>query len=340
MHVSTSFNEITAPLLYRSISIGDKEAKGDVLYSASMEEGQPPRKSMNKKACLTYVRELEIMAHKPDDCPQDEFAKYDSLQDVDVLRLSFAIPEKRDTIYPKRTTDHMVHSGKACRVSRHVRAGKVVISNTNSARALPLVEIPQESVHTLVTAFSFRDSPLADLKAATVRATTPFHGSTAKSKRAIYICWLPHSKAAMKLYFDPVTPRLGGGVGGPDPRGVEIAEIGLDLVTGIVDQAMRVDFPNEIIIVNIEGLGNGIRRDHQRRKSLEPIEPSKWEAALKYAIEHPPKDCSERKTAEEAGKITFKFISMQTYLEEYDWRGEFTAEEVEKWLNPKNKRRG
>jgi hypothetical protein len=73
---------------------------------------------------------------------------------------------------------------------------------------------------------------------------------------------------------------------------------------------------------------------------LELIDPSRWEAVLKYAIEHPPKDCSGRKTAEEARKITFKFISMQTYLEEYDWRGEFTAEEVEKWLNPKNKRRG
>jgi hypothetical protein len=261
MRVSTSFNVIIAPLLYRSISIGDKEAKGDVLYSAPMEEGQPPRKSMNKKTCLTYVRELEIKAHRQDDCPQDQVAKYDSLKDVDVLRLSYAIPEKRDTIVPKRTTDHMVHTGQACRLSRHIRAGKIVISNTNIAQVLPLVEIPQGSVHTLVTAFSFRDYRLPDLDAAAARATTPFHGSTAKSKRAIYICWLPHSKAQLKLWFESVSWRFGGGVGGPDPRGLAIAEIGLGLVTRIVDQAMYADFPNDIIIVNIEGLGNGIRKD-------------------------------------------------------------------------------
>lgn len=340
MQVSPSFNTITAPLLYRSISIGDKEAKGDVLYSAPTEEGQSPRKSMDKKACLTYVRELEIVNHAHDDCPYTQFAKYKSLNTVDVLRLFYAVPVKRDTLLPARSNDHFALGGSSCRVARHVHAGKLVLFNLNISQTTPLLEIPQESVHTVVTAFSYRDIPRTYLKAALARATTPFLGNTAKSKQAIYICWLPHPRAEMKLWFESIQPRRGGGVGGPSARGVEIEEICHEFVSDLVDVAMDVDVPNEIIIVNIKGLGNGIPKEWRRRKALEPIDPFKWEAALKHAIEHPPRDCNGRKTPEEARKITFKFISMKTYLEEYDWRGEFTAAEVDKWLCTISKRRG
>lgn len=295
---------------------------------------------MDKKACLTYLKELEIINHAHDDCPYTQFAKYKSLNTVAVLRLFYAVPMKRDTLLPARSNDHLALGGSPCRVARHIHPGKLVLVNLNISQTTPLHEIPQESVHTVVTAFSYRDIPQTYLKAALARATTPFLGSTAKSKQAIYICWLPHPRAELKLWFESIQPRLGGGVGGPNARAVEIKEICHELVLELVDVAMDVYVPNEIIIVNIEGLGNGIRKESQRRKALEPIDPSKWEAALRHAIEHPPKDCNGRKTPEEARKISFKFISMQTYLEEYDWRGEFTAAEVEKWLYTISKRRG
>ena len=38
------------------------------------------------------------------------------------------------------------------------------------------------------------------------------------------------------------------------------------------------------------------------------------------------------KSEEEARQVTFEFVSMKTYLAEYDWEGEFTQEQLEPWM--------
>jgi hypothetical protein len=43
------------------------------------------------------------------------------------------------------------------------------------------------------------------------------------------------------------------------------------------------------------------------------------------------------KTDEDCRKVRFKFVSMTTYLAEYDWEGELTEEQVKLWLLRKGK---
>jgi hypothetical protein len=258
MRVSTSFNEITAPLLYRSISIGDKEAKGDVLYSAPKEKGQLPRKSVNKKTCLTYVRELEVVNHSDDNCPQIQFAKYKSLNTVDVLRLYFPTPKKQETFQAHICTDHLVYGGSACPAICNIRAGKIVISNTGIAEPIPPFMDPQRTIHTIVSAFT-HDDELPLLLNPYNDSSILFKGSTAKSKRAVYILWLPHPKAVMRIAYATVSQAQ---------RAVDIGDICSDFVDEVVLQAMEVDFPNDIVSVNIEGLEAGIKEEDGRQQAM------------------------------------------------------------------------
>jgi hypothetical protein len=340
LRVSPTFNAVAAPLLYQSICIGDKSAKGDVSYSAPVIKRQP-RKSLTKAICLTYVKELEILAHKDADCQHIDFEKYPSLAKVDVLRLSLPLPDRRDTTAPAINTDHLAYGGPTCRLTSQIKAGKIVSFNTCIARPIHHLDLPQESLHTLVTAFTYDDVLPSIGKSS--RDTITFKGSTAKSKQAIYVLFQRHWLSQFKSNFvnvvrDPGPPKQLP-TGGPNLRKIKGEALCSSFVNEVIKQAMQVDFANDIVIVNINALGKTGNKRGRLNDDLvmQAQEPSYWKTLVKEEIASLEKmtDKSARrnkKTAEEAGKIKIRYISMEEYLKEYDWRGCFKESEVEEWL--------
>jgi hypothetical protein len=154
MRVSSTFNAVTAPLLYRSLRIGDSTTKFDPLYTAPLIDGQSPRKSLDKSRCLQMVKELAIVAHSEVDCPHSHF---DGPKKVDVLRLSLPLPIKRNTQKPSTTTNHLEYGAHRCPLTSSIKAGKIVAFNTAMSQPIHLLDVPQDSLHTLVTAFSYSD---------------------------------------------------------------------------------------------------------------------------------------------------------------------------------------
>jgi hypothetical protein len=346
MRVSVPFNNVTAPLLYRSIRVGDTTAEFDVLYSATQTADQRKRKSLNKKACLAFVRELDILAH-------DEAYCLDRLnglpKEVDVLRVSLPLPKERFTPSPEPTTNHLEYGGYSCPLAASIEAGKIVSFNTCINRPIHLTDLPQESLHTLVTAFTY-DDVLAMDGDHTSTAMISFVGSKATSKRAIYILWMRHPHSRIKTGFarDPALRHGAMQTGGSARTAIRIGQTCSSFVYNLVQRAIQVDFPNDITVVNIDGLvtiNSAIYSTRRGEAVMQSASTSHWkklvedQIAISLAPDLDPTIKASMKTPEEARKINIKYITMQTYLEEYDWTGEFTEAEVEEWRYSPNLRR-
>jgi hypothetical protein len=103
----------------------------------------------------------------------------------------------------------------------------------------------------------------------------------------------------------------------------------------ILDAAQIADCPNSITIVNLESIGD---RFETREEGYSPAE-SVTKAVQKAYLDSIPifAGTSGKKTAEQAQQVKIKFVSMATYLAEYDWKGELTEEEVRPWLDADGK---
>jgi hypothetical protein len=333
MRVSPLFNALSAPVLYRAISIGGiSETSNDVLLSVPSLDCQPPRLSLDKAACLTYVKELEVIAHEENDCP---YAICDSLEEeVDVLRISLITPKKPNKQWSASAIAHLGSATSSCLLIKSISAGKVVLFNSPK-QTIRLLETPQGSLHTIVTAFPYFSHALKRnrMYPLVLKTKKPFNGSTATSRRSILVSW---------NHDPPCTMRRACVVLGR--RGVDVALYKMTQnrracaahVHMLVRGAMKNDNPGDIIVVNIDGV-----LAHE----------SEWPTPPTHAVSESPatttywKNRIEReiislsnqpgiKSPEEARKINIKYISMQTYLKDYDWRGEFTQDEVKDWYSP------
>jgi hypothetical protein len=91
--------------------------------------------------------------------------------------------------------------------------------------------------------------------------------------------------------------------------------------------------PNDIVLVNLE-IPAGRDISLEDRKDMTPVQlatDTKQKAYLAYLARNGT-TFPEFKTAEQARQVKFTFVSMPTYLAEYDWEGELTEEEVRPWL--------
>jgi len=93
--------------------------------------------------------------------------------------------------------------------------------------------------------------------------------------------------------------------------------------------------PNSIILVNIENLFDE-RLEAGEYKDMTAAEAATLDTQTAY-LESPhlvnsPYRRRRWKSEEEARQVTFKFVSMETYLAEYNWEGDFTEEEVRPWM--------
>jgi hypothetical protein len=335
MRVSNEFNAITAPILYRSISIGRNT--DNLLYSAPGIEGRP-RKSVDKGTCLAYVKELEIFAHTEEECPSTIFDP----RGIQILRISLPLPDGRHSFDLRSTTDHLAYGGRSCPMASSIHPSKIIIFNTSLENPIHLLDIPQDSLHTLVTVCSYSDTT-HNIEGTAIR---PFKGSSSMARQAIYVlrCHDPLSSVETGPRLkdgekEKTVPRRMKCRRGMPPA---VDPMCRHFVQDLVKQAMQVDFPNDIIVANIEGIHTPHPADRMAPHDLEsmlPASTSHWQQLIEDQIKAISEATSDMKSAEEARKICIKFISMETYFEEYDWSGVFTEEDMEEWYTPESMRR-
>jgi hypothetical protein len=107
-------------------------------------------------------------------------------------------------------------------------------------------------------------------------------------------------------------------------------------ISAIIERTSMMSSPNELVVVNITAL----------LQSMWPADPGD-NARLLYLVkqsfrenhrmivdhQRPPGllEGHELKSAAEIEATKIQFIDVETYLTEYDWEGEFTAEEIAPW---------
>jgi hypothetical protein len=104
-------------------------------------------------------------------------------------------------------------------------------------------------------------------------------------------------------------------------------------------KAAPVDKSPDFVIVNIESLlAASVSEAERDVKSDAEVAAAATEKAYSLHLE---KERSRREQSETWGKprsSQFKFVSIQTYLEEYDWKGVFTDREVQLYLRDRDKK--
>jgi hypothetical protein len=95
-----------------------------------------------------------------------------------------------------------------------------------------------------------------------------------------------------------------------------------------------------MVLVNFEGvaasagsLDGGVMDD----ESLAEMATRKTQEAYLAGLGTIGTGVAPHKTDEDCRKVRFKFVSMTTYLAEFDWEGELTEEQVKLWLLRKGK---
>jgi hypothetical protein len=100
----------------------------------------------------------------------------------------------------------------------------------------------------------------------------------------------------------------------------------------ILNTAQIADCPTSITIVHMESIDSDYQGGSFCVKWLTEVFQKDYLESIPTFAGAPGK-----KTAEQAQQVKIKFVSMATYLAEYDWVGELTEEEVRPWLDAARK---
>jgi len=104
--------------------------------------------------------------------------------------------------------------------------------------------------------------------------------------------------------------------------------------------------PDEVVIVNsgqIRYQDLGLPPDTDNvdvQRKFEELFRARYKAMMEvgegegHLDVKPYNHCAPFKTLKEVKEMTFIFLSLPEYLAKYDWTGEFTEEEVDKWRMP------
>lgn len=95
--------------------------------------------------------------------------------------------------------------------------------------------------------------------------------------------------------------------------------------------------PNDIILVNYEAVASRhiSIEDRKDMTLLQVANDTVQKAYLAHLNTIHPVSYPGIKTVEQARQVKFTFVSMTTYLAEYDWKGELTEEQVRPWSGEK-----
>lgn len=293
MRVSPTFNALAAPLLYRSIKI-DNTVKFFFAAPRQSDDFVKTRKTADKAFSLGYVKELEYKTHKRSECtPLAQLKTWDRLLlRVPILQIKYRASEK---------------AWPLCDCLEFISPRKLVYKGHGFDDEHMIQFIPDDtyrettvSIIPFVSRFFARHIPLL------------YHSPALRLRQSIFVFPARPSYASESAYrhWESIRDQLFHAV-------------------------RRIGTPNSIILVHIESLFDE-RLEAGEYKDMMAVEAATLDTRIAYLKSLSAASASiairQWKKEEEARKVEFKFISMETYLAEYDWEGEFTEEEVRPWM--------
>jgi len=292
MRVPSTFNALAAPLLYRSIKI-DNTVKFFFAAPRQSEEFAKTRKTADKAFNLGYVKELEYKTHAKKGCtPSARLKKWDRL----VLRVPIL-----EVNY--RTAEEEC---PLCDCLRFISPRKLV----------------------------YKGNGLDDYMIQFISDDT--HRETTVSIMPFVLHWF---EAHISLLYNSPALRLSQSIFIFPARHLYASEPAYrhweSIRADLFHAVRKTGTPNSIILVNIESLFDE-RLEAGEYKDMMAVEAATLDTRIAYLKSLSAVSASiatrQWKKEEEARKVEFKFISMETYLAEYDWEGEFTQEQLEPWM--------
>lgn len=315
MRVNTTFNTITAPVLYRTVVFVSGKLSP---YASTI---RPP---FNRVTCpdqrgnIAYIKNIILHSRRPS---WSELQSLAGLSNVDSVRLPLHY------LGSKTTNNQFLLECRA------YRPGKLVLHCATTSGIAPHLSQSSEpmawlfdGLHTLVyftmPTFQAHKSLLA------LTTLTPVKNL----ERVIYVMW-----ASTPFSFSGLVPLV-------DDPGKKAPRLDLPAICDAIPRLIAAQpAVIEIVVANGGGLHPSALRMSfastraQRSAALQKIVSV---IIFEQLVELDPLTSVLEQTARlrvryNSRNIDVKFISIPDYLDNYDWSGELTADEVKPWLGNK-----
>jgi hypothetical protein len=313
MRVSPAFNYAAAPLVYRNVKLDKRNTQSFFASPWNSYKKQDTRKTLSKAYMLsTLVRSFECDINDLADCEISARSRYSDL-------LAVRTPIWRvyvDT--PKRVRVGKTPYTRIDRAPQRVYPTKIVCHGPGINDSKCLLRHLYPSLKSLVI--------VGEIWRTARQFSHPFSMLSAqKVERLTLIHWLDWSTPhPLQLRYDPLAFDAVSDIQPNTPKAW--AEFQKD----ILKAAQLSNFPTEILIVNMESKAVlELRSPDLAKAATEATQ----EAYVNSIPDFVGKD--GKKTIEQAQKVRIKFVSMRTYLDEYDWKGELTEGQVKPWMEIK-----
>jgi len=310
MRVSSTFNEITAPILYTTVIL---DGLGSTPYDTTQWSSVLARSSQSSLRNIDFIKNVIILPHTSPDFVKGLIERRDS---VDTLRLPILdlngphVPKPQGTrAYLNRPSEHR------CILVESFNPKKLVVYNSRVHTRYNKVSA-QRDLHTLVFLISPNSSeytkPTSDL--------CPNHTGI---KRIVHTVWLA-STLGVCAPHSPLQHRdatISGFMG----------YFSLGVRSSITDYPQLTD----IVLVNGGQLHHtilGMQESLSRQDRDAKFEKIVLNALVRLG-KHTAKEQSGHYTLTYGARtINVVFVSLREYFKTYDWADEFTAEEARPWL--------
>lgn len=298
MRVSPLFNRIAAPLLYHSVTLDDPDLMIVGYYIATTLS----RKASTKGELFKLVQDVNLSGHAPPECTYDKKSWTGVEWKVSTLRQSRHI----------------------CPCARHISPRKIIVQIGRSSPKPIQVQMAL-SVEKLVL---IMEPEGLSLPRHHLRSGLAFQGH--RPKRAVLMFWTTNPAAAFER---------------PPTRYPTLRTPAAALIHFLGDVAWlttNLRFPEDILVVNVKSLWSltnpfsattTTANDDCLERFVERLAWVKNSPALANTRElDTVTETRKFRTDQELDKVKVKFIDMETYLAEYDWKGELSDELVAPWF--------
>jgi len=318
MRVSSTFNTITAPILYSSVIV---EAGKKNPYDTTRGSPVAARLSSDAAANVDMIRNVFVQSH-----PSIGVVKglTTTITKLDSIRVTTTILYHLQDCYQCRGEMAHLHTGGfGCLFSRMVRPKKLVVSGSRVKTCLHNTS-GYKTLDTIVFIIARNPSIQTD-----TRPKHPLQPSAAGIEKIVQVFWADNPSQVCGTVVQ--SDRTGRHTRPVQPIKDLMQEFNDGLKWHIIHHSQLA----EIIIVNTQQIHPAVlflpsgSSATERDASVEATILTMLKTFPGAKFKHRPGSISMEY---EKRNIEIKFISLQDYLKTYDWSGEFTSEEVKPWL--------
>lgn len=320
MRVSSTFNTITAPILYSSVIV---EAGKKNPYDTTRGSPVAARLSSDAAANVDMIKHVIVLSHPSIRLVTGLMTAITKVQSIRVT--TTILYHSQDCYQCRDEMPHLHTGGFGCVFFRMIRPKKLVISGSKVKTCLHDTS-GYKTLDTIVFIIVRTPSIQTD-----TLPKHPLQPSAAGIKKIVLVFWTDNPSQVCG------TVVLGDRTGRHTRPVQAIKDYMQDFYIGIAWHITHHTQLKDIVIVNprqVHDMALGMPEPRYNRTKDEEFERSLFIMLSTF-------DGAKAKLTRRPGlfnveygerNIKIKFTSLQDYLKTHDWSGEFTPEEVKPWL--------